>query len=379
MARVTREDVHEAFTSTLWLPDTGILDVTLGTVAGNRMAGLPVWTLFVGAPGAGKTVMLDAVRKLPETYEVDTFTEAGLLSGSRDGTLGLLPQIGAYGILVFPDLTVLLSKHSTERSGMAGSLRRIYDGSFDRWQGSHGGHLYWEGKVGLLGAVTQDVYIVELGVMGERFLYHPLPRATDSDRVLTGHQVLDNLGEEPEQRDVRSEMVARFFDDLDLPDKPPAFTNDEKERLVGLADLGARCRSPVRRDRFKGDDVELVPDPELPTRLVGSMSQLAAGMRVTGTPNDELWRLVRRTAIGGVHPMRRQIIEFLVGEDAAHVASTIGARCRIKESTCRRYLDDLVSLEILDRFGEGPVQWRASEWLSENWWPVIGSDHRGSA
>ena len=36
MARrtVTREDVLEAFTSTLWLPDTGIIDITLGTVAG---------------------------------------------------------------------------------------------------------------------------------------------------------------------------------------------------------------------------------------------------------------------------------------------------------------------------------------------------------
>ena len=86
---ITREDVLEAFTSTLWLPDTGIVDITLGTVAGNRMAGTPIWTLLVGAPSSGKTVMLDAIRGLPETYEVDTFTEAGLLSGASDGTPGV--------------------------------------------------------------------------------------------------------------------------------------------------------------------------------------------------------------------------------------------------------------------------------------------------
>jgi hypothetical protein len=105
--------------------DTGIIDITFGTVAGNRMTGTQIWTLLVGAPSSGKTVMLDAVRGLPETCEVDTFTEAGLLSGASDGTPGVLAARGAYGMLVFPDLTMLISKHSADKSGPMGVLRRV--------------------------------------------------------------------------------------------------------------------------------------------------------------------------------------------------------------------------------------------------------------
>lgn len=97
---------------------------------------------------------------------------------------------------------------------------------------------------------------------------------------------------------------------LDLPDKAPPRSDEENDLLVGLPDLGARCRSPVVRDSYKGDDVLLVPEPEHPARLLGSLSQLAAGMRVTGAPDAELWPLVRELAIGGVHPMRRRIIDF---------------------------------------------------------------------
>ena len=65
--------------------------------------------------------------------------------------------------------------------------------------------------------------------------------------------------------------------------------------------------------------------------------------------------------------MRRRMIGFLVAGESGHVASTVAANYRIPESTCRRHLEDLVSLAILDRFGEKPVMWRASKWLKESW------------
>lgn len=362
---VTRDDVVEAFSSTLWLPDTGIVDVCLGTVAANRMAGLPVWTLFVGAPSSGKTVMLDAVRTLPETFEVDTFTEAGLLSGASDGTPGILMEMGSYGILLFPDLTVLLAKHASD-SGPLGVLRRVYDGHLVRRLGNRGGHE-WEGKAGCLGAVTPDVYLAELGVMGERFLYYRLPSPTDSDRTLSGYEALKNLGRESEHRHRRADLLAEFFGGLHLPERPPSFTEEEDDRLVTLADLGARCRSPVRRDKYKGDNVELVPEPEQPARLVGELSQLAAGMRAIGTPDVELWRLIRETAVGGVHPIRRKIIDDLVSERKSHATPIVAARCRLKETTVRRHLEDLVALNIFALVKTRPEEWRATEWLGELW------------
>src|SRR5579863_3923358 len=74
-------DLLEVYTRHLWLPDPGILYVTLGTVAANRMSGDPVWTLLVGSSSSGKSEMTSALSHLPEYFSVSTFTEAGLLSG----------------------------------------------------------------------------------------------------------------------------------------------------------------------------------------------------------------------------------------------------------------------------------------------------------
>jgi len=367
---VTRQDIIDEAQHSLWQPDPGIIDVVLGTIAANRMSGEPVWVVLVGAPSSGKSVGLGAIGNLPEVIEVDSFTEAGLLSGSSDGTPGLLAQMGAYGVLVFPDLTVLLSKGSSERGGSLGMLRRIYDGAFERAIGSKGGKLSWEGKAGCLGAVTQAVYLTDLGVMGERFLYYPLPHAEHGDRVLAGYSVLEHLGNQPELRARRARLVADFFASLSLPDQPPAFSEADQDRLVVLADLGSRCRSPIIRDRYKGDAMELVPDPEHLARLLGSLGQLAAGMRVIGTPEPEVWRLIGQVGLGGVHPTRRRILELLVDSVDDHSTAMIAARCRLPHTTIRRVLEDLGALDVIDRVSEHPELWHASDWLRESWWAI---------
>lgn len=275
--------------------------------------------------------------------------------------------MGAFGLLVFPDLTVLISKHSADKAGPMGVLRRVYDGHLVRRLGNGRKPIQWEGKAGCLGAVTEGIYLAELGVMGERFVYYRLAHSTDADRVCMGREVLKNLGREPEQRANRSQIVADFFTGLVLPAKPPPFTQEEQSRLVALADLGARCRSPVVRDHYKGDNVELVPEAESPGRLAGGLSQLVAGMRAVGTPESEMWRLARGAALGGTHPIRRLVIQYLAEESAAHTASVIAARTRLKETTLRRHLDDLIALGIIDLTNTRPAQWSASAWIRDQW------------
>ena len=277
-----------------------------------------------------------------------------------------------YGMLVFPDLTVLLSKVSAERNGSLGALRRVYDGAFERALGSKGGKLRWEGKAGCAAAVTEAVYLTDLGVMGERFVYFRLPSAGHDDRVLAGYSVLDNLGAQRELRSERAELVARFFVGLDLPERPAPFDEAAKDRLVILADLGARCRSAVVRDRYRGDAVVLVPDPEHLARLLGALGQLASGMRAVGTPEPEVWRLVGQVAVGGVHPARRSIIELLTGSPGPHATALVAGRCRLPPNTTRRFLEDLAALDVVDRVGEHPERWMASEWLRERWPAVSG-------
>ncbi len=157
-----------------------------------------------------------------------------------------------------------------------------------------------------------------------------------------------------------------------LPVQPPPFDSADQDRMVVLADLGARCRSPIVRDRYKSDAVELVPDPEHPARLLGSLGQLAAGMRVIGTPKRELWRLIGQVAVGGVHPTRRRIIEVLIDSTGEHATAAIAGHCRLPPTTVRRSLGDLVALDVVEFVGPSPDRWMASEWLRESWRTVTG-------
>ncbi|MGO8873504.1 MAG: helix-turn-helix domain-containing protein [Acidimicrobiales bacterium] len=90
-------------------------------------------------------------------------------------------------------------------------------------------------------------------------------------------------------------------------------------------------------------------------------------MPLIGTPEGNRWRLIRDVAIGGVHPTRRRMIEFLVSEDTAHTTATIAARCRLPQSTVRRYLEDLVALEILELIGTRPEEWKATAGILDRW------------
>ena len=69
----------------------------------------------------------------------------------------------------------------------------------------------------------------------------------------------------------------------------------------------------------------------------------------------------------GIHPIRRRMIDYLVSADWAHTASVIVARARFKETTARRYLEDLVALGVLDLVRTRPEEWTAREWIRERW------------
>jgi predicted ArsR family transcriptional regulator len=72
-------------------------------------------------------------------------------------------------------------------------------------------------------------------------------------------------------------------------------------------------------------------------------------------------RLATEVALGGLHPIRRWMIEFLVPNAGAHTASTIAARVCNEETTARRHLEDLVALGVIDLAWTRPDRWKASE------------------
>jgi hypothetical protein len=152
-------DVVTVFRKWLYLPSLIPLYAALGTAAGNRLQGEPVWLMLVGAPSSGKTELLMSLKELPEVRVVGTLSEGGLLSGTsqKERALsaqgGLLKEVGDFGQLIVKDFTSVLSMAKSGQGPLLAALREIYDGHWTRTVGTDGGQsLAWSGKLGLLEA-----------------------------------------------------------------------------------------------------------------------------------------------------------------------------------------------------------------------------------
>src|SRR5262249_53080667 len=123
----------EVYGRWLHLPDTGAVEVVLGTVAANRLEGDPGWTLRVGPPGGGKSEAINSVAGLPDVHPTATLTEASLLSGTstkeraQAAKGGLLREVGDFGIIVCKDFGSVLSMNRDARAIVLAAFREIYD------------------------------------------------------------------------------------------------------------------------------------------------------------------------------------------------------------------------------------------------------------
>jgi hypothetical protein len=109
--------------------------------------------------------------------------------------------------------------------------------------------------------------------MGERIAYYRLPSIDVEEERQTGLFALENVGRQQEMRAAIADAVERFFDVLVLPTEIALPPVDGQDRLVDLATIGTRCRSPVVRDSYRRE-IDLVPQPERVPRL---LSHLAHG------------------------------------------------------------------------------------------------------
>jgi hypothetical protein len=355
-------DVLDVFRRWLYLPDPAPVLVTCAVLAANRVASFdPTWLVLLGPAGSGKTEALNATLELDRVFLVGTLTEAALLSGTprkekaAGASGGLLREIGEHGMIVLKDFGSILSMPSEPRSRVLGALREIYDGSWTRDVGADGGRrLHWEGRVGLLAGATTvlDQHHGVMAQLGERFLLH---RIAVADSRRQGHKSLAHHGREREMRRELADAVAGLFAGLSLEEPPPLTWADSK-RLVDLADLVSRARSPVVRDSYRRE-IELVPDSEAPGRIVGALARTLTGLRLVGVDELEAWRLTTKTGLDSMPAGRLRAFEFLLrrearGEDKT-TTTDVATELGLPNPTTHRTLTDLAAHGVVVRESQG--------------------------
>jgi hypothetical protein len=369
-APMTLAQVVRVFRRWLYLPDRGPLYAVLGTVAANQMDGDPVWLMLVGASSGGKTEILNAVTGLPHVHAAATLTEGALLSGTsrkdKDKTAkgGLLREIGAFGILCLKDFTSILSMNRDPRAALLAALRELYDGAWTRHVGIDGGRtLHWAGKLGLVAGCTTtiDGHHTVMATMGERFLLCRLPELNAQRQ---GERALENTGHERQMRAELGAAVAGLFAGLALPETFPPLRAAEATRLVALASLAARTRSPVERDG-RTHEIELIPDAEAPARIAQALRRLYGGLRAIGLPERRAWQVITRCGLDCMPKLRRGVFMELAATDAARTTQALAAAVDYPTVTARRALEDLAAHGVVKRESQG--EGRADLWSLAPW------------
>ena len=331
-------------------------------VANMVLGGDPVWVLLVGGSGQGKTERLVPLAGLPHVELASTLSgEAALLSATarRDRAEhahgGLLRRIGDKGILIIKDFTSILEMDRTARGQVLAALREVYDGRWDREVGTEGGQtLTWKGKCGILAACTTaiDRAHAVMNDMGPRSLFVRLPPA---DPAKIGRSALAHMGRETA---MRAELAAATAGLLTHLAGSPHDTEPVADGLIGLASLVALARSPVHRDW--GGEVELVGDPEAPTRIIKQLGQIWRACGVLGLGGPESWEVVTRCALDSIPKLRGAVIRYLTGLDKPADTTTIRTALAHPKRTVLRALEDLTAHHVVTRTSAG--QGHADRW-----------------
>jgi Bifunctional DNA primase/polymerase, N-terminal/Primase C terminal 1 (PriCT-1) len=363
-------NVLEVVRRWMHMPDPGLLYAVCAGIAVNRVEAFdPTWMIYVGAAGSGKTEMLAATGRLPGVHVVGTLTEASLLSGTprrdaaSDASGGLLREIGESGTLILKDFGSILSMHRDARAAVLAALRELFDGSWTRLVGADGGRrLHWEGRLGLLAGATSviDQHHGVMAQLGERFLIY---RVDVPNPAAQARSSLAHHGRERLMRQELSEAVAGLFSGIEHA-APPPLSDTDVDRLIALATLVARARSPVVRDPYRRE-LELVPDSEAPGRIVGALGRLLTGLRLIGVTDGEAWRVTVKTGLDSMPAARLRAFLLMLGRNHDVSTTDVATALDLPNPTTHRTLEELAAHGVIARKSQG--QGKADLWRIKRW------------
>ena len=136
---------------------------------------------------------------------------------------------------------------------------------------------------------------------------------------------------------------------------------DTYQKIKALADLTAKLRSEVARDRFH--KVLYQPQPEVGTRLAKQFRKLAQGLSIFYEDEcigEAEYNVLLRVAQDTVPKQRMKLVLGMMGEESL-TTKAAGDRAEIPTDTSKEILEDLWMLHLVNRTGDSTFYWQLTD------------------
>lgn len=270
-----------------------------------RFPGDPLWLYLVGAPGSGKTLILQTFRGAEGTEFMDTMPHSGLISGYNTGDNGAedtSPLVRIVGkCLIVKEFGEILRMPSVMQNELFGQLGSLYDGAYvkaykNKVYRSYPNDTIPSTHFSWLAGITHKIHSNNQASLGERFLKLEFLE-DDHDEIAHIRQAVNASDEMPKLAKQLSELASAFLCKPVVPSKipqPPAWA---KERIIALAALVGLLRTYP--DREYNGDLSTKPRTEIGSRLAQQLIKLGRFIAfVRGTSFDNAtYRIVERIGL----------------------------------------------------------------------------------
>jgi len=295
--------------------DHAAIEAMLGTVVANWDSGPSVWLELIAPSSMGKTAILMPLEGIRGAVILSKLTSKTLLSGAKIAggkDPSLLAQLGPRPFIVIKELSQLLTGDPHTRAEIFAQFREVGDGMIERSWGT-GVTRIWRGKATLLVGITPavDLYSTFDAHLGERFLKLRFDSIIDPEELALS--AWDRVGDEDDMNTALNAAYQIAINGGILNLANVELSRSTIKKIAAIASLTAAMRTPVTRDRYRRDEVQLPPTPEGTPRIMKALGLLAKGLAALhGTTDLEDLSVLHRVAFDCMPEPRRSVFKKVV-------------------------------------------------------------------
>ena len=340
------QQLHSVYGSLLHIEDTDRIDVILSVVLSNKMDGIPLWMIIVGASGDMKSVQLNSLVG-DDIFILHNLTSKTLVNGYKDKKEhpDLAPKLNNK-VVIIPDMAQILKLPPSEKGQIWGQLRDLYDGYAGKSSGMGTDTKYSDLKITLLAGSTPaiDGQILVHQDLGTRELIYRT--RGNQNKGLLMDKCFQNENVEDEIKKRLREVTTEFLKGREI--NREAVDKEKLEKIKKIAIYITYMRATAEFDNYTHELRNWVY-PEEPSRIAKQLKRLYVCLKSLDENYDEfdafeiLWHVARSSAF----PIRVRLFDYLLKETDERSTSGFSELLKIGKATAKRELSVLHNMGLV--------------------------------